>query len=193
MRVFGPLYTWTVRWAGHRRAPWALGGLSVAESSFFPIPPDVLLAPMSLANPRKALLFAAIATVGSVAGGLIGYGLGYFALYLVEPWLQAADYQAYYDTAVAWFDRWGFWVVLIAGFSPIPYKVFTVAAGATGVALLPFFVASVLGRGARFFLVASLVAWGGARLEPWLLRHVERIGWISVVLLLLAMLWIQYR
>jgi len=192
VRVFGPLYQWTVRWAGHRRAPWALGGLSVAESSVFPIPPDVLLAPMALARPNRAATFALIATVGSVLGGLIGYALGYFALYLVEPWIQAADYEQAYQTAVEWFGKWGFWVVLVAGFSPIPYKVFTVAAGATGVALLPFVLASLLGRGARFFLVAGLVAWGGARVEPWLLRHVERIGWVSVVLLLLGMLWVQY-
>ncbi|MCG5537137.1 YqaA family protein [Halorhodospira sp. 9622] len=192
MRLFGPLYSWTVRWAGHRRAPWALGGLSVAESSVFPIPPDVLLAPMSLARPNRAAAFALIATVGSVLGGLIGYALGHFALYLVEPWIAAADYEQAYRTAVDWFQDWGFWVVLVAGFSPIPYKVFTVAAGATGVALVPFVVASLLGRGARFFLVAGLVAWGGARLEPWLLRHVERIGWISVVLLLLGMLWVKH-
>ncbi len=158
----------------------------------FPIPPDVLLAPMALARPNRAATFALIATVGSVLGGLIGYALGYFALYLVEPWIQAADYEQAYQTAVEWFGKWGFWVVLVAGFSPIPYKVFTVAAGATGVALLPFVLASLLGRGARFFLVAGLVAWGGARVEPWLLRHVERIGWVSVVLLLLGMLWVQY-
>ncbi|ABM62196.1 conserved hypothetical protein [Halorhodospira halophila SL1] len=190
--MFGPLYSWTVRWAGHRRAPWALGGLSVAESSVFPIPPDVLLAPMALARPNRAASFALIATVGSVLGGLIGYALGYFALYLVEPWIEAADYEQAYRTAVEWFREWGFWVVLVAGFSPIPYKVFTVAAGATGVALLPFIIASLLGRGARFFLVAGLVAWGGARLEPWLLRHVERLGWISVIVLLLGILWVKY-
>nr|WP_207161116.1 YqaA family protein [Halorhodospira halophila] len=186
------MYSWTVRWAGHRRAPWALGGLSVAESSVFPIPPDVLLAPMALARPNRAASFALIATVGSVLGGLIGYALGYFALYLVEPWIEAADYEQAYRTAVEWFREWGFWVVLVAGFSPIPYKVFTVAAGATGVALLPFIIASLLGRGARFFLVAGLVAWGGARLEPWLLRHVERLGWISVIVLLLGILWVKY-
>ncbi|BAU57492.2 lipoprotein B [Halorhodospira halochloris] len=166
--------------------------MSVAESSVFPIPPDVLLAPMSLARPNRALLFALIATLGSVIGGLVGYLLGYFALYLVEPWIESAGYAESYLLAVDWFQQWGFWVVLVAGFSPIPYKVFTVAAGATGVALLPFVLGSLIGRGARFFLVATLVAWGGARLEPWLLRHVERIGWISVVALLVAMLWLQY-
>ncbi|MBK1733958.1 hypothetical protein CKO15_01405 [Halorhodospira abdelmalekii] len=192
MKLFGPLYRWTIRWAAHPRAPWVLGGVSVAESSFFPIPPDVLLAPMSLAKPRRALHFALITTLGSVAGGLIGYALGYFALSLVEPWIAAAGYTGHYQTAVTWFQTWGFWIVLVAGFSPIPYKVFTIAAGATGVGLILFIIASLIGRGARFFMVALLVGWGGAQLEPWLLRHVERIGWLSVVALLLAMLWLQY-
>mgnify|MGYP006423007049 CR=1 FL=1 len=192
MQIFGPLYRWTVKWASHPRAPWALGCLSAAESSVFPIPPDVLLAPMSLAHPRKAALFAFIATVGSVIGGLIGYFLGHFAYHLVVPWIESAGYTQAYLVAVDWFQEWGFWVVLVAGFSPIPYKVFTVAAGATGVALLPFVLGSLIGRGARFFMVALLVGWGGAHLEPWLLRNVERIGWISVVVLLIAMLWFKY-
>ncbi|MFP4184543.1 MAG: YqaA family protein [Halorhodospira sp.] len=192
MRLFGSLYHWTVRWAGHPRAPWVLGALSAAESSFFPVPPDVLLAPMSLAQPQRAVWFALIATVTSVLGGLLGYALGAFALQLIEPWLQAGGYQQAYTTASTWFQAWGFWVVLVAGFSPIPYKVFTLAAGASGVALLPFVLASLLGRGARFFLVAVLVSWGGPRMEPWLLRYIERIGWISVLLLLLGVLWFNY-
>lgn len=192
MQIFGPLYRWTIKWASHPRAPWVLGGISAAESSVFPIPPDVLLAPMSLARPRQALLFALIATLSSVLGGLLGYLLGYFALYLVEPWIEAGGYTHSYMAAVDWFQTWGLWVVLVAGFSPIPFKVFTIAAGATGVGLVPFVIGSLIGRGARFFLVALLIAWGGARLEPWLLRNVERIGWLSIVLLLMAMLWLQY-
>ncbi len=192
MRIFRALYAWTIRWASHPRAPWALGGLSFAESSFFPIPPDALLVPMSLAQPRCALRFALITTVGSLLGGLVGYGLGYLALHLVEPWLRAAELQHAYQTAVAWFERWGFWVVLVAGFSPVPYKVFTVAAGATGVPLVPFLAGSLLGRGARFFLVASLVAWGGTQLEPWLLRNVERLGWATVLALIIGVVWLQY-
>jgi membrane protein YqaA with SNARE-associated domain len=147
---------------------------------------------MSLAQPRRALLYALIATLCSVFGALLGYFIGDLALYLVMPWIESAGYAHSYQAAVDWFQSWGFWVVLVAGFSPIPYKVFTVAAGATGVGLIPFVIGSLIGRGARFFLVAVLIGWGGARLEPWLLRYVERIGWISVVLLLLAMLWLQY-
>ena len=192
MRPFRALYDWTLRWAGHPRAPWALGGLSIAESSFFPVPPDVLLAPMSMARPQRAMRFALITTVGSVLGGLIGYAIGYSALHVVEPWLATAGYEEPYETAVAWFREWGFWVVLIAGFSPIPYKVFTVAAGALAQPLLPFVAASLVGRGARFFLVAALVGWGGTRLEPWLLRNIERLGWLSVAALLLVIALLHY-
>src|SRR5690606_22523107 len=103
----------------HRHAPWYLGGLSFAESSFFPIPPDVMLAPMSLAQPRKAMRFALIATLTSVAGGVFGYFVGMFALELIAPWIQRAGYWEYYQLAQRWFEQWGFWIVLIAGFSPI--------------------------------------------------------------------------
>ncbi len=191
MGLFGRLYAWTLKWAGHPRAPWALGGLSFAESSVFPIPPDVLLAPMCLAQPRRAMFYAHITTAASVAGGLFGYLLGYFAIALVKPWIVAAGYLPAYETAAEWFVQWGFWVILVAGFSPVPYKVFTVAAGATGIGLIPFVLGSVLGRGARFYAVAGLVAWGGPRLEPWLRLYIERIGWICVVILILGIVWWQ--
>ncbi len=186
MRLFGWIYEKVLRWAAHRHAPWYLGGLSFAESSFFPIPPDVMLAPMSLAQPNKAMRFALITTLTSVAGGLLGYLIGYYALELVAPLIQNAGYWDRYLLAQQWFLTWGFWVVLVAGFSPIPYKVFTIAAGAVSLALLPFVVASLIGRGARFFLVALLVAWGGPKMEPWIKTYIERIGWATVALLLVG-------
>ena len=186
MRIFSALYQRAMRWSRHRHAPWYLGGLSFAESSFFPIPPDVLLAPMSLANPARAWRFALITTLASVAGGLLGYAIGYFAFDAIEPWLRTTKYWASYEVAVDWFDRWGFWAVFIAGFSPIPYKVFTIAAGALSMALLPFTLASLIGRGARFFLVAGLLAWGGARMEALLHRHVDRLGWATVALVVIG-------
>lgn len=151
-----------MRWSRHRHAPWYLGGVSFAESSFFPIPPDVMLAPMSLANPARAWRFALLTTLASVAGGLFGYAIGYFAFDALEPWLRESRYWDSYQLAVAWFGEWSFWVVFIAGFSPIPYKVFTIAAGALSMALLPFTLASLIRRGGRFFLVAGLMKWGGA-------------------------------
>ena len=186
MRLFSSLYQRAMQWSRHRHAPWYLGGLSFAESSFFPIPPDVMLAPLSLANPSRAWRFALITTLASVAGGLFGYLIGHYAFDMIEPWLRTTKYWASYEIAVDWFGRWGFWAVFLAGFSPIPYKVFTIAAGALSMALLPFTLASLVGRGARFFLVAGLMAWGGARMEAVLHRYVDRLGWATVALVVIG-------
>lgn len=188
MKLFAPLYERAMQWARHRHAPWYLGGLSFAESSFFPIPPDVMLAPMALARPDRAWLYAWITTLTSVTGGLFGYLLGWLAFDAIEPWLQTSRYWGAYETATTWFGQWGVVAVLIAGFSPIPYKVFTIAAGALSMALLPFALASVVGRGARFFLVAGLMRWGGARMEAQLHRHIDRLGWASVALVVIGAL-----
>lgn len=183
MALFARMYEATLRWARHPHAPWYLAGLSFAESSFFPVPPDVMLMPMSLAQPQRAWRFAAITTVASVLGGLAGYAIGYFALELVQPLIgEGGRWAEAYQRASAWFREWGFWAVFIAGFSPIPYKVFTISAGALAMAWLPFVVASGIGRGARFFLVAGLLAWGGERMERTIRRHVETMGWLLVAL-----------
>lgn len=187
MKIFAPLYQRAMRWARHRHAPWYLGGMSFAESSFFPIPPDVMLAPMCLAQPGKAWRFAAITTLTSVLGGLLGYLIGAYSFALIEPWLQEqVRYWAAYQQAIDFFGRWGVLAVFIAGFSPIPYKVFTIAAGVLSMALLPFTLASLVGRGARFFLVAGLMRWGGERMEAQLARHIDRLGWATVALVALG-------
>jgi len=188
MKLFSPLYRRAMVWSRHRHAPWYLGGMSFIESSFFPVPPDVMLAPMCLAQPHRAWHLALLTTLTSVAGGLMGYVIGYFAIDALLPWLQESRYWPAYQTAVEWFGQWGFWAVFIAGFSPIPYKVFTIAAGALSMALVPFTIASLIGRGARFFLVAALMAWGGARMEAALHRHVDRLGWATVAALAIGLL-----
>ena len=188
MKLFAPLYERAMQWARHRHAPWYLGGMSFAESSFFPIPPDVMLAPMALARPEKAWLYAWITTLASVAGGVFGYFIGLLAFDAIEPWLQTSRYWGAYQTATQWFDEWGVVAVFIAGFSPIPYKVFTIAAGAAHMALLPFIAGSIIGRGARFFLVAALVSYGGAPVERHLRRYIDGIGWATVIALALAYL-----
>ena len=182
MRLFSALYDLAMRWAAHPHAPRYLAGLSFAESSFFPIPPDVMLAPMALAQPARAWYYAAITTVASVLGGVVGYFIGVFAFELVEPLLREAGYWGHYLTAQSWFQRWGFWAVFIAGFSPIPYKVFTIAAGVVGMAMPAFVLASAVGRGGRFFLVSALMRWGGERMQSLLRSYVDRIGWATVVL-----------
>ncbi len=189
MKLFSPLYRKALVWSRHPHAPRYLGAMSFAESSFFPVPPDVMLAPMCLASPARAWYFALLTTLTSVAGGLFGYAIGYFALDAVLPWLEHSRYWPAYQSAVSWFERWGFAAVFIAGFSPIPYKMFTIAAGALSMALLPFALASIVGRGMRFFLVAGLMAWGGARMEALLHRYVDRLGWATVVLVAVGALW----
>jgi membrane protein YqaA with SNARE-associated domain len=186
MALFGPLYDRVLVWARHRHAAWYLGGLSFAESSFFPVPPDVMLVPMSLARPERALRLALLTTITSVLGGLFGYAIGYFALDVVEPWLKSAGYWEAYLEVSGWFERWGFWAVLAAGFSPVPYKLFTIAAGALAMSVPLFAVASLLGRGGRFYLVAWLIRLGGAPMADRLRRNVEYLGWLLVGLLLVA-------
>ena len=188
MRIFGPLYDRVLAWAGHRHAVWYLGALSFAESSFFPIPPDVLLAPMTLAKPVQGPRLALITTLTSVLGGVAGWLIGYFALDWAFPIIENAGYAEHYQRGQQWFVDWGFWAVLIAGFSPIPYKIFTIAAGAAGMFLPVFIVASIIGRGSRFFLVAFLVMRGGPVAAAHLRRHVDLLGWLFVALVVAVLL-----
>jgi len=188
MKVFSWLMDKVLVWSKHPKAPWFLGGLSFAESSFFPIPPDVMLAPMVLAKPQAAWRLAAITTIASVLGGMAGFLIGVFALDAIEPLLRDWGYWETYEHARAWFVEWGFWAVFIAGFSPIPYKIFTIAAGAMSMSFLPFVIASFVGRGARFFLVAGLIYWGGPKFESQLRRFIDVIGWAVVALIIVAYL-----
>ena len=193
MRMFASLYDRVLEWSRHRYAERYLGVLSFAESSFFPIPVDVMLAPMCLADRKKAWRFASIATVFSVIGGVAGYAIGVVGFEMLEPWLAESHYWTAYETSREWFERYGVWVIFVAGFSPIPYKVFTIAAGVAAINLPLFVVASIVGRGARFFLVASLIVWGGDRLETSLQKHVERIGWAVVALVVVIIGWLVVR
>ncbi len=181
MRLFSAIYERVMRWSTHPHASRYLAALSFAEASFFPIPPDVMLAPMALARRDLAWRYAMLTTLASAVGGFIGYLIGHFAFDLVEPLLRHAGYWERYLQVRAWFDAWGFWAVFVAGFSPIPYKLFTIASGVVGMHLLPFMVASVIGRGTRFFLVAGLMVWGGERMERTLRLYIDRVGWVVVL------------
>jgi membrane protein YqaA with SNARE-associated domain len=186
LKLFSPIYARVMRWSAHPRAEQYLAALSFAESSFFPVPPDVMLAPMTLARPERGWRLALLTTIASVAGGIAGYVIGWFALELIEPLLVSLGYWEAYERATEWFDRWGFWAILIAGFSPVPYKIFTISAGALQTLFPVFIIASLLGRGARFFLVAGLIIWGGERMERTLKRHIDTLGWITVAALVVA-------
>lgn len=184
--MFTALYDRVLSWSAHPRAPAYLGVLSFAESSFFPIPPDVMLAPMCLARPLKAFHYAALCTVTSVLGGLAGYLVGRLAFTAIEGWLMGSHYAPAFQQAVEAFDQYGFWYVLLAGFSPIPYKVFTISAGVVGMPVAPFLVGSLAGRGGRFFLVAGLIRLGGEAFATRLRAWVDLIGWASVALAVVA-------
>ncbi|MDA0679347.1 MAG: DedA family protein [Proteobacteria bacterium] len=186
MRLFGPLYDRVLGWARHPHAVRYLGGLSFAESSFFPIPPDVMLAPMCVADRASAWRYATITTIASLLGGVAGYAVGYFLFEQIEPWLHDMGYWPAYLKGKEWFDNWGIWAVFVAGFSPIPYKIFTISAGVVVLNFPGFVIASLIGRGARFFLVAGLVVAGGERMEAFLPKYVERIGWITVALVVVV-------
>ena len=169
-------------WSRHRHAERYLGALSFAESSFFPIPPDVMLLPMCLADRARAFRFAAVTTALSLVGGIVGYMIGYYLFDLLEPWLRDSNYWRAYLEGKAWFDSYGVLAVLIAGFSPIPYKIFTITAGVAMLNFPGFLIASAFGRGARFFLVAGLVVMGGRSLEAVIPKYIERFGWLIVAL-----------
>lgn len=187
MKIFQKMYDATLQWAAHRHARVLLFIVSFTESVFFPIPPDVMLAPMALSQPKHAFRLAALTTVASVLGGIVGYALGYW-LYepVVLPFIEAMHYQAKMADIQHWFNEYGVWIVFIAGFSPIPYKVFTVSAGLMQMAFLPFVLASAIGRGGRFFLVAALMRIGGEKYRDKLRDIVDTLGWATVALIVIG-------
>jgi membrane protein YqaA with SNARE-associated domain len=193
MRIFSLLYERMLTWAANRRAPAILATLATAESVIFPVPPDVMLIPMTLARPRNGWWYAALCTVASVFGGILGYLLGHYGFELVQPWIERAGYASAFEQARALYERWGVWIVFVAGFSPIPYKVFTIASGMLGMAFVPFLIGSAAGRGGRFFLVAGLIILGGERMERALRRHVETLGWLLVAAVVAGLAWAELR
>jgi membrane protein YqaA with SNARE-associated domain len=177
------IYDWVMGLAGSRHAPAALCAVSFAESSFFPVPPDVMLAPMVLAKPEKAYFYAFLCTVSSVIGGCLGYAIGFY----LEPVGHAllalmghADGQAAFQ---AWFDRWGLWVILIKGLTPIPYKLVTIASGLAQFSFVTFIWASVLTRGARFFLTATLLKYWGPAVREEVEKRLALYTVIGIVVL----------
>lgn len=186
------LYNWTIHWAASPRALPALVVLSFAESSFFPIPPDFLLIPMVMALPAQGMRYAAWCTVASALGGGFGYFIGYsFWQWLGQPILNLYGLQAGYDQAVALFAQYDVWIVAIAGFSPIPYKLFTITAGALHSDFVSFMITSLFARGARFFLVAGLLMWGGERLRALVEKHLEALTMALTVLVVVGFLVVK--
>ena len=187
------LYDWTLGLAGHRHALWALAVVAFIESSFFPIPPDVLMIPMILARPNRAFLIAAIALVASVLGGLFGYAIGAFAFEtLGQPILAAlgkADSMAEFSQR---FNDFGFWAVLTAGVTPFPFKVITIMSGWTGMPLMTFLLTSILARGLRFFIVAALLWRFGAPIRDFIEKRLGLMFTLFVILLIGGVFMVRY-
>jgi len=191
---FAWLYSKVLGWAAHRHAPRYLFGLSFAESSFFPVPPDVMLAPMVLARPKRAWWLAGLTTVASVLGGVLGYLIG--VLLFDQVGQRIIDFYSAAETFARvreWYNEYGVWIVALAAFTPVPYKVFTVASGVAAMPLLPFIAASAIGRGLRFFLVAALLYWGGAPLQRFVEKRIELFGWAFLVLVVAGFLFLRWR
>ncbi|MGQ0287414.1 YqaA family protein [Pasteurellaceae bacterium 22721_9_1] len=188
MKIFGAMYDKTMKWSQHRFADFWLAFVSFIEAIFFPIPPDVMLIPMSMSKPKQATKLAIYTTIASVLGGAIGYAIGYYAFDFVQQYIVSWGYQASWEKAISWFEQWGILVVFVAGFSPIPYKVFTIAAGVMQMAFLPFLATAFVSRFMRFLLVAKLAAWGGEKFAGKLRQSIEIIGWSVVILAVIAYL-----
>ena len=179
------LYDWTMNLAAHRHARWGLALVSFAESSFFPIPPDVALIPMVLAKRALAWTYALICTIASVLGGVAGYAIGFFFfVQLGEPILGFYGYSDQFASFAERYNEYGVWIVLIAGRTPFPYKVITIASGATGLNFVVFMLASIAARGIRFFAVAGLLWWFGEPIRIFIDKYFGLLSFLFVALLI---------
>ncbi|GAV20920.1 SNARE associated Golgi protein [Mariprofundus micogutta] len=187
------LYNWTLAQADHPHAQRVLFLIAVIEASVFPIPPDVLLLLMSMSSPGSAFRLAAITTAGSAIGAAIGYAIGMFLFVTVaQPIIEFYHATETFDNVQQLFIEHGIWVVAVAGFSPIPFKIITIASGAFGMPFIPFILAALASRAARFYLEASLMYWGGEKLRRWVEKHFELLTVLVTVAVIggFALLWV---
>jgi len=191
------LYDWVIHFADTKHAEVALFALSFSESSFFPVPPDVLLAAMSLAAPRKWLRFALLCSAASVVGGVFGYLIGMFLWSVIGQWVYAhlgfiGLTEANFAKFQAWYGKYDFWIVFTCGFTPIPYKACTISAGLAGINFGGFCLASALSRSARFFIVAGLLGWKGEKIRIIIERYFNWFSLAFVALLIGGFLVIKW-
>ncbi len=193
MKIFTSIYDRMIRWAGHRHAEYYLAGVSVAEASVFPVPTALMLAPMILARPERAWWLGTLTTFTSVLGGVVGYLIGFYLFDQVgQSIIDFYHAGEKFGMMKEWFDEYGVWLVLLAGVTPIPYKIFTISSGVMGLALMPFIVASIVGRGIQFYLITLVLWWGGERLEESLKHWMEWIGWGLIGLAVVAYLYLRH-
>ena len=187
------IYDWMLDMSASPNAMWFLALVAFAESSFFPIPPDIMLIPMILALPDKAWRIAGLATVSSVVGGFFGYGIGVFFFDLIaKPILTFYGYMQQFDVFKEYYHQWGAWIVFGAGITPFPYKVITIASGVVHLDLLTFAIASLVARGMRFYLVAWLLKKYGAPMKVFIEKHLGLLSVLFLVLLIGGFVAIKY-
>ena len=190
MRPFHSIYNKILDYSSSRFAILWLSAISFLESIILPVPlQDLLLASMSLRNRSKAFYFAAICTIASVLGAVLGYYIGVQAENHILPILINLDYESKFETAQMYFQTYGIYIILIAGFSPIPYKVFTIAAGMMSMSLLPFVFFSLIARGARYFLISFLVRKFGKMADAWLNKYIDWLGYLLIIVIVLFILY----
>ena len=182
VKLFAPLYQRVMRWSQHPHAQWYLCAVSFMEASFFPVPVVFMLIPMVAAQPQRGWRLALMTTLSSVSGGCLGYLIGHGFIEVAMPLIIQYGYQHGYEVAQGYFNEYGFLALFIAGFTPVPFKLFTIAAGSMSMQLLPFILASLVGRAGQFFLATAFVVLLGPKFIPMVERYVERIGWAVLAL-----------
>jgi membrane protein YqaA with SNARE-associated domain len=201
MRIFEPLYKRAIKWAAYPRAPLLLVVLSFFEAIIFPVMPEVMLAPMSLAQPKRGLWFATLSLAGSMVGALVGYYLGHFVFQALKPLFATLGMLPSIESGIATVQAkmaqspWELFAYLIFGslFTPIPLKIFAWASGFLGIPLLPYFAGILIGRGKRVYVVAGAIRLGGARAEAAVHRWIEPIGWIASALFVVLVGWLVWK
>lgn len=200
MKLFGPLYERAISWARHPRAPTLLTMLSFFEAIIFPVMPEVMLAPMALAQPKRGFWFATLSLAGSMAGAMVGYFLGHYAFEALKPLFAALGMLPAIESGITTVQAkmvespWAvFGFLVLGGFMPIPMKVFTWASGIVGVPMLQYVPSMLIGRGKRVYLLALAIRLGGERAEATLRRWIEPIGWVSSALLLALIGWVVWK
>lgn len=202
MKIIRRLYDWMLHWAETPYGPMALFVLSFIEASFFPIPPDALLIALAIGLRKKAFNFAAICTIASVLGAILGYGIGHF-LWWSGPYQFSSVANFFFDnipgftqtlffSVKALYDEWNFWIIFTAGFTPIPYKVFTVSGGAFDINLVMFIIASIISRAGRFFLVAGLIWKYGTQIKIFIDKYFNWLAIAFTILLIGGFVLIKY-
>jgi membrane protein YqaA with SNARE-associated domain len=191
------LYNWVIHFANTKHGTTALFCLSFAESSFFPVPPDVLLGPLALGAPKKWFRFALACSIASVLGGILGYCIGMFLWSLIGNWVFThlggiGLTEANFAKFQAKYDQWDYWIVFTCGFTPLPYKVCTISAGVAGINFWGFLIASSVSRSARFFMVAGLMGWKGEKIRPFVEKYFNWLSLAFVILLIGGFLVIKW-